>query len=204
MRSTRVGRRALSAVGVLAVLVLAFAPGSAAGGSGSSSESDTSGSAATATLRDANGVTVGRVVLAPVRGGSTGVAARITGPLAAGFHGFHVHAVGLCEPPSFMTALGHFNPAGTGHGNHAGDLPSLLVTANGSATLALQTDRFTVDALFDADGSAVIVHASPDNFANIPTRYTSSDTPGQTGPDPTTLATGDAGGRVACGVVTRQ
>lgn len=202
MRSTRVGRRALSAVGVLAVLVLAFAPGSAAGGSDSGSESDTSDSTATATLRDANGATVGRVVLAPVRGGSTGVAARITGPLAAGFHGFHVHAVGLCEPP-FTTAGGHFNPTGTGHGNHAGDMPSLLVTANGSATLALQTDRFTVDALFDADGSAVIVHASPDNFANIPTRYTSSES-GQTGPDQTTLATGDAGGRVACGVVTRQ
>ena len=50
--------------------------------------------------------------------------------------------------------------------------------------------------LFDADGSAVIVHAGPDNYANIPTRYTGPV------PDATTLATGDAGGRVACGVVT--
>jgi len=52
-----------------------------------------------------------------------------------------------------------------------------------------------VNDLFDADGSAVIVHASPDNYANIPTRYVAT-------PDSTTFGTGDAGGRVACGVVT--
>jgi Cu-Zn family superoxide dismutase len=79
-------------------------------------------------------------------------------------------------------------------------MPSLLVKQDGTAELDFRTDSFTVDQLLDADGSAVIVHAGPDNFGNIPSRYLSSATliPG---PDATTLATGDAGARAACGVV---
>ena len=58
------------------------------------------------------------------------------------------------------------------------------------------TDAFEMDAVLDADGSAVMVHAGPDNFGNIPTRYAPA------GPDADTQATGDSGGRAACGVVT--
>jgi Cu/Zn superoxide dismutase len=63
------------------------------------------------------------------------------------------------------------------HGDHVGDLPSLLVNHDGTGELAFETDRFSLDDLFDHDGSALIVHAGRDNFANIPsrTRRTPSD-----------------------------
>ena len=67
------------------------------------------------------------------------------------------------------------------------------MTADGEAMLGTVTDRFNLADLHDADGSAVMVHSGPDNFANIPPRYG--------GPDQETLATGDSGSRVACGVV---
>ena len=72
----------------------------------------------------------------------------------------------------------------------------LLVKADGTAEVTEQTDRFTVDQLFDGDGSAVIVHANADNYANIPAVYGT--------PNATTLATGDAGARFACGVIEKK
>jgi Cu-Zn family superoxide dismutase len=176
---------------VAALALVVVAPGSAAG------EADSS--FATAVLHDANGVTVGRVLLTSA-GNTVIVAVNATG-LPAGFHGFHVHSVGECVPP-FTTAGAHHNPAGANHGDHAGDLPVLLAQQSGTANTITQTDRFTINSLLDADGSAIIVHAAPDNYANIPTRYTSS-TSGLPGPDAATLGTGDSGGRIACGVVTR-
>ncbi len=123
-------------------------------------------------------------------------------PAPGSFHGFHVHAVGSCDPnPSgstnvpFGSAGGHWAEPGQTHGHHTGDLPSLLVQEDGTAVASFDTDRFDVDELVDAagDGSAVIVHAGADNFANIPAAY---------GPVlPATLSTGDAGARFACGVV---
>jgi superoxide dismutase, Cu-Zn family len=115
--------------------------------------------------------------------------------LPPGFHGLHVHAVGKCDPPTFTSAGGHLNPAGRQHAHHAGDLPPLLVTRDGTAAMSVRTDRFTIDELLEGDGSALIVHEKPDNFAHIPDRY-------QPRPDSTTLATGDAGDRIACGVIT--
>jgi superoxide dismutase, Cu-Zn family len=153
---------------------------------------------AQALLRDQAGQPVGVVRLTQEAEGKVLVRA-VTHDLPAGFHGFHVHAVGLCVPP-FTSAGGHYNPGGSGHGAHAGDLPSLLVGADGTGELRFKTDRFSVAEMLDADGSAVIVHASPDNFAHIPSRYYST-TEGTYGPDSVTLATGDAGARVACGVV---
>jgi superoxide dismutase, Cu-Zn family len=114
--------------------------------------------------------------------------------LPPGFHGFHIHSVGVCVSP-FTTAGGHFNLLGRNHPEHSGDFPVLLVNANGAGKAEFVTDRFSVSDLFDADGSAVIVHGNPDNYANIPTaRYAPP-------PDATTLATGDAGARIACGVI---
>jgi superoxide dismutase, Cu-Zn family len=147
---------------------------------------------AAARLVDAGGARVGRVSFEQRGNGPVQISARVRG-LPPGFHGFHVHTTGRCDPPGFTTAGGHLNPGGTPHGAHAGDLPSLLVRADGRATLATTTDRFTLADLRDADGSAVMVHSGPDNFANIPPRYGT--------PDQETLATGDAGARVACGVV---
>ena len=146
---------------------------------------------ATATLVDGTGKRLGKVTLLQFRGKIT-VAGRVKG-VAPGFHGFHVHAVGKCEGPAFTTAGGHFAAPGQNHGAHAGDLPSLLVNADGTASAAFETDRFTLAQLRDADGSALIVHAGPDNFANIPPRYGT--------PDQETLNTGDSGARAACGVI---
>ena len=148
---------------------------------------------ASATLMNAAGETVGRVRMRERRrDGVVLVRARVH-DLAPGFHGFHIHTTGRCDAPAFTTAGGHFNPAGATHNAHAGDLPSLLVNADGTAMLATTTDRFSIADLRDVDGSAVMVHSGPDNFANIPPRYGT--------PDQETLNTGDSGSRVACGIV---
>ena len=151
------------------------------------------GRSAAAKLVDADGDRVGRVWLEQHgRDGTVTVFARVRG-LPPGFHGFHIHTTGACEPPDFMSAGGHFNPTGAPHGDHAGDLPTLLVNEDGTGVLAAATDRFTLRDLRDADGSAVMVHELADNYANIPARYG--------GPDAETLSAGDAGSRLACGVV---
>ncbi len=149
---------------------------------------------AEATIYDTIGNQVGKAKL--TQEGSGNVAVHIHAhDLPPGFHGFHVHAVGVCSAP-FTSAGGHFDLDAHTHRDHSGDLPILLVKTDGTANAKFNTDRFTVADLFDADGSAIIIHANPDNYANIPTRYATS-------PDATTLATGDAGDRIACGVVEK-
>jgi len=185
--------RALISIGVL----VALATGAFALSAGADTQS------ARARLSDVNGHVVGAVKLS-ITDGKIGVKASVEG-LSPGFHGFHIHTVGTCNSSvSFSTAGGHFNPPpGATHGGHAGDQPVLLVNTDGTAELRFTSDRYAIADLFDADGSAFIVHADADNYANIPTRYLSSTpiTSGQTGPDTATLSTGDAGGRVACGVI---
>lgn len=148
---------------------------------------------AEAKLYDTNGNQVGKARLTQEEG-RVAVHVRVH-DLPPGFHGFHVHAVGECNPP-FTSAGGHFDLDARTHRDHSGDLPVLLVNSDGTANAKVNTDRFVVADLFDADGSAMIIHASPDNYANIPNRYVAE-------PDATTLATGDAGGRIACGVVEK-
>ena len=87
-------------------------------------------------------------------------------------------------------------PAAT-HGHHHGDLPSVLVQADGSGNARSVTGRFRPA---DIAGRAVILHAGPDNLANIPDRY-STGIPPVAGPDSATKGTGDSGGRIACGIV---
>lgn len=147
---------------------------------------------ARATLRNAAGTLLGEAFLTQVDG-EVFVEVEVSG-LPAGFHGFHIHTTGTCSP-DFGAAGGHFNPGGADHPGHAGDMPVLLAKADGTAEGAFVTDRFTLADLVAGDGSALIVHASPDNYANIPTARYDPD------PDATTLATGDAGARLACGVV---
>jgi Cu-Zn family superoxide dismutase len=194
--------RLAMALGVLVLGVVAVSAATAGGG-GTKDRAEVG----RAVLKNAAGATVGRVVLFSYRD-KTRVAVSAN-EATAGFHGFHVHEVGVCDPtttdpagdPSpFLSAGGHFNPAGAPHASHAGDMPPLLVGDDGEASAGFVTDRYVVSDLRDMDGSAIIVHAGADNLANIPTRYQSSasTTPG---PDAATLATGDAGGRFACGVV---
>ncbi|HEV2070152.1 MAG TPA: superoxide dismutase family protein [Acidimicrobiales bacterium] len=152
---------------------------------------------------DAEGADVGTVTLTP-EDGATRVEAEVSG-IEPGFHGFHIHDVGRCEADApdgpFTTATGHLVGEGGAHGTHDGDLPSLYVATDGSASLAVTLDAFTVDELTADDGAAIMIHAGADNFANIPDRYTSSEAGSDPGPDDMTNSTGDAGGRIACGVV---
>lgn len=146
-----------------------------------------------ARLYSASGQAVGTVNFVEQRDGKVHVRVRVN-DLPPGFHGFHIHSVGQCTPP-FTSAGGHFAFPGQVHNDHAGDLPVLLVNADGTAQTRFTTDRFALQNLFDADGSALIIHANRDNYANIPTDRYDPD------PDAITLATGDAGGRIACGVI---
>jgi len=155
------------------------------------------------TLKLAEGGSAGSVSLTETEGGVE-VRADVRG-LEPGFHGFHVHEAGVCDPDAredgerapFSSAMGHLAGEGADHGAHAGDLPTLLVRKDGTAILTVVTDRLRLADVRDQNGSALMVHAMRDNQANIPERYKSE---GEAGPDAETLATGDAGDRVACGV----
>ncbi len=94
-----------------------------------------------------------------------------------------------------MSAMGHLKNPGEEHGRHKGDFPPLFVKRNGTTAARLQTDRLDFATLNDADGSAVMIHADPDNLANIPAARYDPD------PDQTTRNTGDSGKRVACGTL---
>jgi Cu-Zn family superoxide dismutase len=133
-----------------------------------------------------------------------------SGKLTPGFHGLHIHSVGKCEansvaptggaPGDFLSAGGHFQKPG--HTSHpaSGDLTSLQVRQDGSANLVTTTDAFTAADLLGGAKTAIIIHEKADNFANIPPeRYQQVN--GAPPPDAETLATGDAGKRVACGVI---
>ncbi|MDD3798017.1 MAG: superoxide dismutase family protein [Novosphingobium sp.] len=109
--------------------------------------------------------------------------------VSPGVHGIHLHAVGSCAAPSFASAGGHLNPAGRQHGidnpkgRHLGDLPNVAVGSDGTGRLEITLDgtRETLRReLFDADGTAIVVHAGPDDYKTDPS--------------------GNSGGRIACGV----
>ncbi|AFM18849.1 Cu/Zn superoxide dismutase [Mycolicibacterium chubuense NBB4] len=130
------------------------------------------------------------------------------GILSPGSHGMHIHSIGKCEansvaptggpPGNFESAGGHLQVGGRTEHPASGDLTPLFVRADGSGKVVATTDAFKADDLKGPEGSALIIHAGPDNFANIPQRYTHDGVPG---PDAETLATGDAGARVACAVL---
>ena len=133
-----------------------------------------------------------------------------TGHLTPGFHGLHIHAIGKCEansvapaggePGNFLSAGGHYQVPGHNEHPQSGDLTSLYVRSDGGGFLVTATDAFSRGDLLAGERTTVIIHADPDNFGNIPAeRY--SQVNGTPGPDHTTLTTGDAGKRVACGVI---
>jgi superoxide dismutase, Cu-Zn family len=132
------------------------------------------------------------------------------GALTPGFHGVHIHSVGKCEansappaggaPGDFLSAGGHLQVPGHTGNPMSGDLTSLEVRKDGAALLVTTTDAFTKEDLLAGKGTAIVIHAGSDNFANIPAdRYAQVN--GTPGPDQTTMSTGDAGKRVACGVI---
>ena len=183
----------LIAVAGLAVVLLAVVPAAQSGGKGKKKR----GRMATAALKGADGSAVAKVRLVERRRDSVTVSVHARG-LSPGFHGFHIHGKGSCDPPDFSSAGGHHHGEGQGHGAHAGDMPPLLATRDGEARAMFVTDGFRISELVAEDGSAIMIHAGRDNLANIPTRYASGAT---TGPDEEMLGTGDSGSRFACGVV---
>jgi superoxide dismutase, Cu-Zn family len=178
----------------------------------STPEAAPAGEQLTAELKSPDGTTVATADFA-FSGNYATITVKTTSPgqLAPGFHGLHIHSVGKCEPNSVAPtggAPGDFNSAGAhfqvgGHTTHpaSGDLTSLQVRADGTAMLVTTTDAFTAADLLGGAKTAIIIHEKADNFANIPPeRYQQVN--GTPGPDETTMATGDAGKRVACGVIT--
>ena len=142
-----------------------------------------------ATLKDAGGKEVGSAQLSQTPHGVL-VGLTLKG-VPAGEHAFHIHQTGKCEPP-FTTAGGHFNPGNKKHGimvadgPHAGDMPNLHIPADGNLAIEIVNAAVTLDkdkpnSLFKPEGTALIIHAGKDDYKTDPT--------------------GDAGGRIACGVV---
>jgi Cu-Zn family superoxide dismutase len=165
-----------------------------------------------ADLRTPDGTTVATAEFA-FSGNYATVTVKTVAPglLAPGFHGLHVHSVGKCEansvaptggaPGDFNSAGGHFQKAGHTAHPASGDLTSLQVRDDGTANLVTTTDAFTAEDLLGGTKTAIIIHEKADNFANIPPeRYQQVN--GTPGPDETTMSTGDAGKRVACGVIS--
>lgn len=139
---------------------------------------------ASGTLRTADGKDVGTVTLLPAGAGMR-LAVQVKG-MAAGEHGIHVHTAGKCEGPKFESAGSHWNPTAKKHGlanpdgPHAGDIPNLTVTADGSGIVNTTLSGAMGD-LLDSDGAALVVHAKRDD--------------GKTDPS------GDSGDRIACAVL---
>ncbi|MFF2085220.1 superoxide dismutase family protein [Nocardia sp. NPDC058176] len=143
-------------------------------------------------LKDGSGADVGTATI--VSGGNHLVVTVEAQGLTPGFHGLHFHQNGTCEG-DFASAGGHLQVGPADAHPSSGDLTSLQVIEDGTAKLVTWTDKVTLEQIA---GKALIVHSGADNFGNIPPRYTHE---GGTGPDAATLSTGDAGSRVACGVV---
>lgn len=208
-------------VRLTAFLTVAVVAASAAifllGSSGGASTACLAKNQAVAKLKTAAGDPAGKATFGVHSTCRTKVTVALTG-VAEGFHGFHVHTTGVCDPAAqdpagnaspFYSAGGHFNPGTTDHGSHAGDLLPQLVTDAGDARSWFLTSRFQVRDLFDDDGSAVILHAGADNLANIPATSSSggeryhSHQYDTMGADEDSKKTGDAGSRFACGVVEK-
>jgi Cu-Zn family superoxide dismutase len=145
---------------------------------------------AVANLASPDGKAIGTAAIAR-RGADTMVVVTVTGQPGA-VHGMHLHAVGKCEAPAFTSAGPHLNPGGHQHGKdnplgaHLGDLPNVVIDSRGigSITASLGQDSTAIDgALYDADGTAIVLHAAADDFRTDPS--------------------GNSGARIACGVINR-
>ena len=200
-------------VGVATAVVAA----ATAVGVGVAAQADASGWKARATLRVADGTEIGQVTFQGKKD-ETEVRVKLahlpSNWTADAFHGFHIHANntgpdgGCVADPAmapnqwFLSADGHWKADGQDHAGHNGDMPSVLVNADGSAEMEFVTGRFDPAALV---GRAVIVHAGADNFGNVPlgtaaNQYAANSDAATTA----TKNTGNAGDRLACGVIERR
>ena len=176
--------RGLAAMMALAPMMLA---GCTANGTSTETPPAAAGRIATATLMTAAGKQVGKVTVREVDGGLS-VSVDVL-DLPPGMHGAHLHTVGKCEAPDFASAGGHWNPTNMKHGSmnpqgpHEGDMPNLMIGADGRGTLTTRLAGGSFDALMDADGAAMVIHAAGDDLKTDPS--------------------GNSGARVACGVLAK-
>lgn len=140
-----------------------------------------------ASITDRDGNSVGTARLYSLAGEVT-ISVSLEG-VPAGTHGVHLHMTGDCSAADFTSAGGHLNPGGMQHGTqnprgaHLGDLPNTQVSADGTGTMSTilrGTSETVLAQIFDADGTALVVHAGADDYRSDPA--------------------GDAGNRIACGV----
>jgi superoxide dismutase, Cu-Zn family len=147
------------------------------------------GLTATAVMEPRSGSNVsGTVTFEETGEGTVRVVVDLEG-VPEGPHGFHIHEIGDCSAPDGSSAGGHYNPKGTPHAGphdlhrHAGDMGNLVAGADETVRTTLTFDSFTLSpGPVSAAGLSVIVHAKADDLASQPT--------------------GDAGGRIACGIIT--
>ncbi len=147
--------------------------------------------AAVAHLADAGGRVVGNAVFLQERGGVR-ILVDVNG-VTPGTKAVHIHQTGRCDPPSFESAGAHFNPTNAEHGTsnprgpHAGDLLNITVDSTGRGHMEVTATRVSLEkgtgSLFDADGSALVLHEDPDDMRTDPA--------------------GNSGARIACGVILR-
>jgi len=170
--------------GALLTVVVVLTLAGCGGGEGHKSASTTT--KAIAVLNPTEGNTVQGVVSFTKTDKGIHIQAGIEG-LAPGLHGFHIHEYGDCSSPDAASAGGHFNPGKMPHGapnaekHHAGDLGNIGADGAGAARLEVVAKGISFDGADSIIGRAMIVHASPDDF--------------------TTQPTGNAGARIACGVI---
>lgn len=150
------------------------------------------GKGAVATLATPDGKPVGEAHFSPATDG-VAIHVMVRG-MAPGAHGIHLHAVGSCKAPDFASAGSHWNPMKKMHGldapqgAHMGDIPNLIVKADGTGMLSTVIKGARLDSsetgLLDSDGTALVIHAGPDDNKTDPS--------------------GNSGGRIACGAVTES
>jgi Cu-Zn family superoxide dismutase len=145
--------------------------------------------AAVATLSPAASGAVQGIVTFSASGNQVDVHVLATGLAPGSVHGFHVHEIGNCASPDFMSAGGHYNPMHQPHGpqtgpHHLGDMPSLLADPTGKIDTTFTLEGVPLGGADGYVGHAVILHAGPDDY--------------------TTQPTGNSGGRIACGVIAAQ